>query len=159
MKIKLVTFSVLIALLLVSGITFLAAAVTESSFPLSSSSSQLLYTLPAGTTFNGSIATTGTLRFWVNDPNQSQIVNLGLIDKTTTFSFTAQQNGTYTLNFENDLSNQITVTFSYTTNPDLSGNNPTGPSNNYIIISIIVTVVGSILIIVFARLYRRRKQK
>ena len=84
-------------------------------------------------------------------PNESQIVNLGLIDTTTTFNFTAQQNGTYTINFENDLPTSIQVSFSYVTNPDLSGgNNSSGPSLITLLIIVLVTAVGSVLIFVFS---------
>ena len=102
----------------------------------------------AGTTFNGTISTTGDVRFWVSAPNYAEIVNLGIIDKTTTFSFVAQQNGTYTMNFENDMSNSIQVTFSYVTNPVIPGsNNSTGISQSYLLITVIIAVLGSFLII------------
>ena len=71
----------------------------------------------AGTVFNGSISTTGDVRFWVSAPNAEQIVDLGIVDKSATFSFVAQQNGTYVMKFGDDLSNTITVTFSYTFKP------------------------------------------
>jgi hypothetical protein len=107
--------------------------------------------LPNGTTFNGSISTTGTVRSWVTDPNGTQIANLGLIDKATTFSFVAQQTGNYSMNFENDLPASIQVTFSYLTNPDISGNNSTGTPVFYLMIPIVIAVLGSILIIYFVR--------
>ena len=144
------------SLLLVLAITTLSAsATTIPTFTLSAQSSQLKYTLPAGTTFNGSISTTGTIRFWVSDPNGFQIVNLGLIDQEATFSFVAQQAGNYTLNFENDLPNPVQVTFSYETNPDISTNNSTSIPLVYLTIPIAIAVIGSVLIIVLAR--RKRK--
>ena len=129
-----------------------ASAATLPAITLSASSAQLPIMLPTGTTFNGSILTTGTVRFWVSDPNGAQILNLGLIDETTEFGFVAQQNGNYTMNFENDLTNSIQVTFSYFTSPDISsGNNPTGIPLIYLLISIVIAVLGSILIIFFVR--------
>jgi hypothetical protein len=108
--------------------------------------------LPTGTTVNGSISTTGTVRFWVSAPSGAQIVNLGLIDKTTTFSFATNQNGNYTMNFENGLTNSIQVTFSYVTDPDISGgNSSTGIPLVYQVISIVIAALGSILIILFVR--------
>jgi hypothetical protein len=107
--------------------------------------------LANGTTFNGSISTTGTVRFWVNDPNGAQIANLGLIDKATTFSFVAQQNGNYSMNFENDLPASIQVTLSYVTNPDISGNSSAGTPIIYLLIPIIIAILGCILIIYFVR--------
>jgi hypothetical protein len=144
------------SLLLVVAITALSAsAVTIPAFTLSAQSSQLKYTLPAETTFNGSISTTGTIRFWVSDPNGVQIVNLGLIDQEATFGFVAQQAGNYSLNFENDLPNPIQVTFSYETNPDISSDNSASIPLIYLPIPIVVAVIGSVLIIVLAR--RKRK--
>ena len=138
----------LAVLLLASLMAVSAFATTVPTFTLSASSNQLQYVLPQGTTFNGTISTTGSVQFWVSDPNYAEIVNLGIIDKTTTFSFVAQQNGTYTLNFENDLSNSIDVTFSYVTNPEIPGsNNSTGTSQSYVLITVIIAVFGSLLII------------
>jgi hypothetical protein len=141
-------------LLITTLIAPAAFATTIPSFTLSSSGAQLPIVLPKGTTFNGSISTTGTLRFWVSDPNGIQIVNLGLIDRSASFGFVALQDGNYTLNFENDLptSNPIQVTFSYTTNPNISGgNSSTGTPLIYLVLSIIIAIVGSILIIFFVR--------
>jgi len=127
-------------------------ATTVPTFTLSSQTSQLTYLLPQGTTFNGSISTTGGVRFFISAPNGTIIINLGIIDKPTIFSFVSQQNGTYTLNFENDLPNSIQVTFSYVTDPEIAGsNNSPGLSPIYLIIFVIVAVVGSFLIIYIMR--------
>jgi hypothetical protein len=106
--------------------------------------------------FNGSISTTGPVRFWVNAPNGVQIVNLGLIDEAATFGFVAQLTGNYTLNFENDLHNPVQVSFSFTTDPDISSNNNSAstPLIN-LVITAIIAVVGGVLIFVFMR---RRRQ-
>jgi hypothetical protein len=149
--------STALALLLLASLTVVPVfATTVPTFTLSSSSNQLQYVLPAGTIFNGTISTTGDVRFWVSAPNYAEIVNLGIIDKTTTFSFVATQNGTYTLNFENDMPNSIQVTFSYVTNPVIPGsNNPAGVSQSYLIITVILAVLGSFLIIFV--LHRKNK--
>jgi hypothetical protein len=129
-----------------------ASTATFPTFTLSSSTTQLYYELPSGTQFNGSISTTGPVRFFLSAPSGTVIVNLGLVDKTATFSFTAQQTGNYTLNFENDLPNVIQVTFSYVTNPDISGDsNSGGIPLFYIPIFIIITVFGSIVIFIATR--------
>lgn len=151
-KTKLLISATLAVLLLASLMALSAFATSVQTFTLSASSNQLQYKLPAGTTFNGTISTTGDVRFWVSDPNYAEIVNLGIIDKTTPFSFVAQQNGTYTMNFENDLSNSIQVTFSYTTNPQIPGsNNSTELSLIYLLIIVIIAITGSLLIILIIR--------
>ncbi len=151
-KTKSLFFAALTALLVTSLIALPAFGTTVPTFTLSASTTQLPYLLPQGTTFNGSFVTTGSVRFWVNAPNGLQIVNLGIIDKAATFNFTAQQNGTYTLNFENDLSNSIQVSFSYTTNPQIPGNsNSTEASLLYLLVIVIIAVSGSLLIIFTVR--------
>jgi hypothetical protein len=138
--------------MIMSFTALLASATTLPAITLSASSAQLPILLPTGTTFNGSISTTGTVRFWVTAPNGVQIVKLGLIDTANTFSFVANQNGNYTMNFENSLINPIQVTFSYVTDPDIpSVNNSTGIPLVYLLLSIIIAVLGSILIIFFVR--------
>ena len=144
--------SALTVLLFASLMGTAVFATTVPTFTLSASSKQLQYVLPQGTTFNGTIATTGSVQFWVNSPNEFEIVNLGIIDKTTTFSFVATQNGTYTLNFENDMSNSIQVTLSYETNPAIPGSSSTGISPSYLLlITVVVAVLASFLIIFILR--------
>ena len=147
-----VTLAVLLLVLLAAPAAF---ANTEPSFILSASSNQLYYGIKVGTVFNGSISSTGEVRFWVSAPNAEEIVNLGIIDKSATFSFVAQQNGTYVMNFEEDTSNTVTVTFSYTSNPAVSDLNSPGINLLYLIVTVLVAVFGSILIIIIIR--RRNK--
>jgi hypothetical protein len=156
-KIQTISFTTLAVLLLMSLMFLSSAAVTVPTFTLSSSTTQIPYLLPAGTTFNGSISTTGTIRFWANAPNGVQIVNLGLIDETAKFSFVAQETGNYTLNFENDLPTSVQVTFSYATDPEISSGNPTGTPLSYLLYLIVIIVVGSVLIIYFVR--RKNKNR
>ena len=144
--------AVLLLVLLAAPAVF---ATTEPSFTLSASSNQLYYGMKAETVFNGSISTTGDVRFWVSAPNEEEIVNLGIIDKSSTFSFVAQQNGTYTMNFEEDTSNTVTVTFSYTSNPAVSDLNSPAINPLYLLVTVLVAVFGSILIIIIIR--RRNK--
>jgi len=145
------------SLFLVVAITTLFASATSiPTFTLSAQSSQLNYALPAGTTFSGSISTTGTIRFWVSDPQGVQIVNLGLIDQEAAFGFAAKQVGNYTLNFENDLPTAVQVTFSYETSPEISTNNYTFIPLAYLSLPIAVAVIGSVLI--FILLYFLQKK-
>jgi hypothetical protein len=148
-KIKFLISATLASLIILSAS---ASTATFPTFTLSSSSTQLHYSLPMGTQFNGSISTTGPVRFFVSAPNGTVIVNLALIDKTTTFSFIAQQTGNYTLNFENDLPTSVQVTFSYVTNPEISGgSNSGGIPLIYLPIFIIIAAFGSIIIFIVAR--------
>jgi len=156
-KNKILTCAAFTALMIISLTAHYASAAATSTFTLSSSGVRLPIMIPAGTTFNGSILTTGTVRVWVSDPNGSQIANLGLIDNAATFGFVAQQTGNYTLNFENDLPASIQVTFSYVTDPEISSGNSTGIPISYLLISIVIAAVGSIMIIFFVR--RKNKNR
>lgn len=144
-------------LLLVAPIFECTSAAT-TSFSLSAETAQYRYLLPAGTTFNGTINTSGTIRFWASDPNGNQIVNLGLVDDSGSFSFVAQEYGNYTLNFESNMLNSdpVQVTFTYLTNPDITSGAPSSPLNT-VLISAVIIVVGSALIIVFIRFRNRKK--
>ena len=88
-KTKLLISTASAVLLLASLMAVSAFATTVPTFTLSASSNQLQYVLPEGTTFNGTISTTGSVRVWVSAPSYAEIVNLGIIDKTTTFGFVA----------------------------------------------------------------------
>jgi hypothetical protein len=156
-KIKLAMCALIVGLLAFSLMSLPAFADTVPTFTLSASSTQLQFNLPAGTTFNGSVSTTGTLRFWVTAPYGGQVANLGLIDQSGSFSFVAQQAGNYSFNFENDLPNPVQVTFSYTTNPDISvGNTQGGFPWTYMLIPVVIALVGSVLIVFFVRRKNRR---
>ncbi len=129
-----------------------AFASTVPAFTVTTAS-HVNFDLPAGTTFNGSISTSGTLRIWVISPSGAPTVNLGLVDNAATFGFVAQETGNYTINFENGQfgADPVQVTFTYTTNPDISANNqPTVPLTSILVI-VAIGVVGSVLIVVLVR--------
>ena len=130
-----------------------SVSATVSTFTVSPAS-QIQFVLPQGTIFNGSISTSSTVRFWVSAPDGAQIVNLGLIDQSATFSFVATQDGNYTMNFENGIpyANPPQVTFTYSTTPDVtSNNNSTGITFTYLLALIIIGVCGAILIVFLVR--------
>jgi hypothetical protein len=152
----------LYALTLVAALVVLALLVSFVSAATSTftveQTSQTQFLLPAGTIFNGSISVSSTLRFWVSAPDGSQIVNLGLIDHSAGFGFVAPQDGNYTMNFENGLpyAPPVQVTFTYTTNPDVtSNNNSSAISPTYIVILVVIGVVGAGLIIFAVRRKKR----
>ena len=148
---KILALAVL-SVLLIAPLLASASAYTVPTFTLSGTE-YLQYTLPQGTVFNGTVATTGSVRVWVSDPNLTQVVNLGIIDKTTSFSFAAQQNGTYTVYFENDMPNSVQIDFSFTTDPQIQFNTgtPEWLSTVYLIVTVVVAVLGSVAIILFLR--------
>jgi hypothetical protein len=158
-KTKLMMFTVLTLILMLPFMVVSGSASTVSTFTVYQSS-QIQFVIPTGTIFNGSFSVTSTVRFWVNAPDGTQIVNLGLIDSTAIFGFVAKERGNYTMNFENDLpnANHSQVTFSYATNPELpeSGNSAIIPVTYWIAIVLIV-VVGVVLIVVLR--YRKDREQ
>jgi len=149
-------FSVLLALLLTLSLAPVSFAASSTKFTIALSTNQIQFRIPAGTQFNGSIATTGMVRFWGSGPNGTQVVNLGIVDKSATFSFNTTASGIYTFNFENDLPNTITVTFTYTSNPPLPETG-TGALTTYLLVAIVAVAIGGSLLIIF--LVRRKIKK
>jgi hypothetical protein len=149
----------LAAVLVVLALSASSVLASTSSFTVSQTS-QIRFMLPAGTIFNGSISTSSTLRVWVDAPDASQIVNLGLIDHSASFGFVTPQDGNYTMNFENGLpmTNPVDVTFTYTTNPDVTSNSDsTGTPLAYWVTMTLIFVVGVVLIVIAARRRKRRE--
>lgn len=155
-KNKLLTCVAITVLLMSLSTSILAHASSSStyntSFSLAEEVNQIQYKIPAGTTFNGTITTSGMVRFWASGPNATSVADLGLIDNIGTFSFVANQTGIYTFNFENDLPSTIQVTFVYTANPSLPGTDSTSPSAIYYWAIIgVIAVAGSLAIIIVIR--------
>jgi hypothetical protein len=126
-------------------------AATTETFTVTRATYQITFNLPAGTAFNGSLSTTGTVRVWVNDANGTLIANPGLVDTTASFNFTTAKDSNYYINFENPMSTSASVTFTYQTDPEL----PSGSSSILpfwlLPIFVVITIVGCVLIFYFSR--------
>jgi hypothetical protein len=146
------TFTALTLLLLATSFLLLTAqAATTETFTVTQRTYQITFNLPAGTAFNGSLSTTGTVRVWVNDANGALITNPGLVDKTAIFNFTAAKDGNYYVNFENPLSSTASVTFTYQTDPEIPSNNQPILPFWLLPVFIAITVAGCVLILYFSR--------
>jgi hypothetical protein len=152
MKTRHITLTALILLIAASSMLGVQASTTET-FTVTHTTYQITFNLPAGTTFNGSLSTTATVRVWVSNANGSLVTNLGLVDNAASFSFVAAQEGNYHIYFENSLSTSATVTFTYETDPELSGGSSLLPFWLWPVF-VAVTVVGCIAI-----LYLNRQRK
>ncbi len=160
-KSKVVTIVAIIAMLSISTFTLTASATNVPSFTVTELS-QLPIELPAGTTFNGTVASNGLIRVWVVAPEGAQGISLGIVDKPTDFGFVAAKEGNYTVFFENGAhgSSPVQVNFSFTTNPDITGDDQqSGIQLINIAAIVVVGVVGSVLIFVTIRRGERRKQR
>jgi maltose-binding protein MalE len=154
---KIVLTLLLTVLMLLSLTVSLASATTTETFTVNPpSTTQFTFNLPKDTTFNASILTSGTIRVWVTNSGVSQIVNLGLVDQTANLEFTASQDGNYSVNFENDLPNAVQVTFSYDTNPQVSGTDSTLIPLSYLPVFIAIVVLGSIFLLFLVRRKNRK---
>jgi len=123
------------------------------------SASYLVYNLPEGTTFNGSISPSGDVRVFVSNPSNAQIVNLGIIYQATTFTFNATQNGNYTVYFENDLNNEVDISFSYVTNPLIPNNTNSLFSISFSELMTILSIVAVAVILILRFALRRSQNK
>lgn len=157
MKITRASTAVILTILIASlSLISLASAAVTSNFSITGTIKQIPIDLPSGTIFNSTITTTGTVRVWASDANGSLVANLGLVDNQGQLNFVAVKGGVYTISFENNLLSTVQVTFSYQTNPDISGGNNSVLPISYLPVFIIVTVVGCVLIIYFGRRNRRK---
>jgi|WetSurMetagenome_2_1015567.scaffolds.fasta_scaffold39547_5 hypothetical protein len=159
-KAKLLTITVLIAILALSACVLATSATNVPSFTVTGLM-QLPIELPAGTTFNGSIAASGLIRVWVVAPESAQGISLGIVDKPTDFGFVATKEGNYTVYFENGAlgSSPVQVNFSFTTNPDITGNDQQSGIPLIDIAAVMaIGIVGSVLIFVTIRRGERRKK-
>ena len=122
------------------------AASTTETFAVTASTYQITFDLPTGTTFNGSISTSETIRVWVSNANGSVVANLGLIDNNFCFSFITHKDCTYYVYFENPLTSPAQVTFSFQTEPDLLNGSPSLLPFSLWPIFVIITVVGCVVL-------------
>lgn len=154
-KPRTLTFAVLTVLLATSVFLFTAqAAATSESFTVTQSTYQVTFNLPADTSFNGSLSTSGTVRVWVSDQNGSLIANPGLVDSSASFSFKAAKDGSYYVYFENPMSSTASVTFTYQTDPDVTSGDSSLLPFWLLPVFVAITIVGCVLILFFGR--RRR---
>lgn len=154
-KIRTLTYTTLTILLTTICLIPLASATTTSTFTVAASTNQIIIDLPQGTIFNSTITTSGTIRVWASDVNGSLVSNLGLVDNSGKLNFVATKGGIYTINFENNVANSATVTFSYQTDPELSTGNTSVLPITYLPVFIAITVVGCIVIIYLSRKNRK----
>jgi hypothetical protein len=143
--------TILTILLITICLTPLASAATTTNFTITGSTKQILLDLPAGTVFNSTINTSATIRVWASDKNGSLIANLGLVDNSAQLNFVAPNSGIYTISFESSVAKPASVTFTYQTNPDVTGGNTSILPITYLPIFIAITIVGIVAVIYLSR--------
>lgn len=105
------------------------------------------FTLSSGQKVTGSLTISGgsgnDINFWVTNPQGITLLNDGTVSQRTTFGFTAQSSGAYTLHFDNRFSTVSTKIVIYTLHFGL----PTvfGILLMYIAIIIILLIVVAVL--------------
>jgi hypothetical protein len=135
-----------LSMLLFASLAF-ATRTTTDTVPASNDLMKI-FNLDEGDKFTGSIAITGgsgdDVDFYVTDPHGSRIVDLGRVSQGTSFDFTAQDSGAYTLHFDNSFSlfSSKVVTLSY----DIE--NPILPNGDNFVLWIIAgaIIIGVVLI-------------
>jgi len=104
---------------------------------------------------NGSIKITSVGRniyFWITNPQGTKIFDYGLVTVDTSFQFTANGGGAYSLHFDNRFSSSRTITVSYSTYTDTM-ETQTDWTTPLIVVLAIVTV----LLIAVIAYFRTRK--
>jgi hypothetical protein len=147
-------------LLVISLVAFPGFATTTKSLTIPQLSTTFFtLTLPQGTKMNGSVTPESSVRFFINNPLGNEIVDLGIVNTTTTFAFTATQDGNYTLSFENGQLNSITMWFSYETQPEIPSNasSPTPLSLSELVT--IISIVAIIAVLTLSLVLRRQRKK
>lgn len=158
-KTKTTTYTALTILLITICLTPIASASTTTTFTITGSTKQIPIDLPAGTVFNSTINTSATIRVWASDKNGSLIANLGLIDNSAQLNFVAPNSGIYTISFESSIAKPASVTFTYQTNPDVTGDNTSMLPITYLPIFIAITIVGIVVIIYISRKNRQNAKQ
>ena len=113
--------------------------------------------LEDGQKFWGTISIDGEnendIDFYVQNPEGVMILDLGRVSQGDSFEFTAEENGAYILNFENDFSltgsKVITLTFKLSLTP-IAGVDPV------LLLAVIVVVV--IILLILLMFYRRSRK-
>ena len=141
----------LCVLLLATGAVYAAQVETITVDPFGGEET-LTFNLNNGQKFSGSISVSGgiadSIIFSVKAPNGTKIIDLSSVSEGTEFDFTADQDGAYTLVFENPLAlSPKTVNLTY----DIETLTIAGLDGTQLLIAaflvIIVIVVGIIIIL------------
>lgn len=141
-----------IALVILMSLTAVTAygASTETLTLEANKQTSLIWTLSEGTSFKGSFVLNGTaiIRFRVTDPKGNIILDLGFVNKSASFEFTPEEQGEYSLIFDNTGgSSTLTVTLTY---------DAAGSLSPLVFIPVDITVVLSIALVIYV--YRNRKK-
>lgn len=161
MKTKHFQLKAVVVILLLSAMFSLANAAHVESIQVDAlSTSMLTVNLKSGQKFSGSLSISGgggnDIDFWVTDPVGATIVNLGRVSQGSSFEFTANKDGAYTLHFGNTFSwfSSKTVYLTYDVGaPPILGLDP------FILIAIVAVVLILVAAIVAIGYSRRKAQK
>ena len=118
------------------------------------------FNLDSGQQFTGSLAITGgsgnDVNFWVTDPQGTTVLDQGRVSQGTTFEFTAQSSGAYTLHFDNSFSllSSKAVVLTY----DISAPTVFGIDSGLLLTVIGVVLILLLVIVALAVAIHRRKR-
>lgn len=133
-------------LVLVVSFSFANASQVESVTVNPMQQQMLTFNLSSAQRFTGSLSISGgsgnDVNFWVTDPQGTTILNQGRVSQGTTFEFTAESSGAYTLHFDNSfslLSSKVVVLTYDVSLPTVGG----------IDLGLLLTIIGVIVILLF----------
>jgi hypothetical protein len=150
-------FVIAVFLMFVFGVAFASQVDTTTVNPVSEAT--LTFNLASGQTFSGSLSISGgsgnDINFHVTNPQGVTIVNLGRVSGGTSFSFTAESAGAYTLHFDNSFSlfSSKTVVTTY----DVSSPKIGGIDSTILLVIVGVVFIALVAIVSLAVVSARRK--
>lgn len=152
-------FALIAVLCIVLMVSVAYATETVSKTIEAGYTGSLIFNLDDGDKFSGSLSISGgsgnDINFWVTDPSGNTIVNSGRVSQGTSFEFTAQRNGAYTLHLDNGFSvfSSKIVSLSYDVESPILPN----PSNSlvWVVAGAIIIGLGLIGLAVYLSLRRR----
>jgi hypothetical protein len=151
-------------LFMIIGVSVAHATQTETVQVAAGYVQSLIFNLDDGDKFSGSLSVSGgsgnDVDFSVTNPQGNTIVNLGRVSQGTTFEFTAQGSGAYTLKFGNDFSifSSKTVTLSYDVQEEIIPSVTTDSLMWIILIVAVIVVLALIGFGIYASLRRSRNK-
>jgi preprotein translocase subunit SecG len=126
-------------------------------------SNTLTYNLDSGQRFSGSISISGgsgnDVNFWVTNPQGAKIVNSGRVSGGTSFDFTAQSSGAYTLHFDNAFSIFSSKSVQLTYDVTSPSGGLTGGSGLSLTLIIAVFAIAFILVLIIFVIALSRRGK
>ena len=156
---RLLTGFLLIAFIVIMLFSLPATgAATVETFTVSPlSTTSIKVNIQNGTELNGSISTNGDIRFFINGPQGKPISDLGIASTSAKFTFTAPEDGNYSLNFENGRLTPTDVSLVFDAQSEITSIAGSQTIPAYVLV--IAATAGCLVVVTILALFPRRKSR